>query len=163
MRISKKDYHKKYKEIRNQILNNCRKSKKTYFKNFLIENANNVKNIWKGIKSIINIKTSLKGQPTSLLIKKELISEPKIVAETFNNYFSSIANELQGKIHHYGKDFSSYLTNSSPNNFFIKPTDKIEVIDIINNISITKATGPNSIPTDILHLIKLSIAEPLAV
>lgn len=83
----KENYHKKYKEIRNQILSNCRKSKKTYFQIFFIENAKNVKNIWKGIKSIINIKTSSKGQPTSLLIKKELISEPRLLPKLLTIIF----------------------------------------------------------------------------
>ena len=54
------------------------------------------------------------------------------------------------------------LKNSNTNTFFINQTDKIEVINIINNLSINKATGPHSIPTDILHLIKLSVAQPLA-
>ena len=85
-----------------------------------------------------------------------------MVAETFNNYFSTIASELQGKIKHFGKDFSFYLKNSNPNNFFINPTDKNEIINIINNISINKATGPHSIASDILHIIKFDIAEPLA-
>ena len=157
----KEDYHKKYKEKRNQVLNECRQSKKTYFQNFFTENANNIKNTWMGIKAIININKNTKGQPTSLLVNNELISDSKIVADTFNNYFSSIASELQGKIHHYGKDFSTYLINSNPNNFFITPTNKIEVINIINDISINKANGPNSIPTNILHLIKINIAQPL--
>ena len=158
----KDDYHKKYKELRNEILKTCRKSKKGYFCNYFISNVNNVKNVWKGIKSLINIKSCSKSQPTSLLVKNELICDPKVVAETFNNYFSTIASELQGKIYHFGKDFSSYLRNSNPNNFFINPTDKIEIINIINNISTNKATGPHSIPTDILHIIKFYIAEPLA-
>lgn len=99
---------------------------------------------------------------TSLLVNNELISDPKVVAEKFNNYFSTIASELQGKIKYFGKDFSFYLKNSNPNNFFINPTDKNEIINIINNININKATGPHSIPSDILHLIKFNIAEPLA-
>ena len=39
----KENYHKKYKEIRNQILSKCRQSKKSYFQNFFLENANNIK------------------------------------------------------------------------------------------------------------------------
>ena len=46
-------------------------------------------------------------------------------------------------------------------NFFISLTDKIELIDIINTFSIKKATGPHSIPSDIFHLIKLNVVEPL--
>ena len=47
-----------------------------------------------GIKSIINISNYSKGQPSSLLVNNELISDPKLLAETFNNYFSSIVSEL---------------------------------------------------------------------
>ena len=47
-------------------------------------------------------------------------------------------------------------------NFFMTPTDTIEVIDIINDLNSNKATGPNSIPNEFLHLIKLIIAEPLS-
>ena len=160
-KVIKEDYHKKYKEIRNKVLSECRDSKKLYFKNYFSQNANNIKNTWKGIKSIININNNSKGQPSSLLVNNELISDPKLVAETFNKYFSSIAGKLQGKIHHHGKDFSCYLKNSNPNNFFIKPTNMIEVINTINNLSANKAMGPNSIPIDIFHLIKLSVAQPL--
>ena len=39
---------------------------------------------------------------------------------------------------------------------------KNEIVSIINNISIEKATGPHSIPTDVLHIIKLNISEPLS-
>ena len=42
------------------------------------------------------------------------------------------------------------------------PTHKYEIIDIINTIDITKAVGPHIIPSNILHLIKDIISEPLA-
>ena len=152
---SKEDYFKMYKELRNKILTKCRNSKKTYFQNFFFKNANNLKNMWTGINSLINVNNNIKQQPTSLLIKNKLISDHKEVAETFNNYFSSVAS------HHYGQDYSSYLNNRNAHNFFISPTEKIELIDIINTFSITKATGPHSIPSDISHLIKLNVVEPL--
>ena len=158
----KENYHKNYKEIRNKILANSRQSKKSYFQKIFLQNSNNIKNTWKGIKAIINLNGSKKNQPSSLLINNKLISEPKAVAESFNNYFSSIASELQSKIHYYGKDFSTFLKNSNPNNFFIKPTNIVEVINNINDLNTNKAMGPNSLPTDIFHLIKLSIAQPLA-
>ena len=157
----KQTYHNKFKQIRNQILTESRKGKETYFQNFFKQNASNIKNTWKGIKEIINIKSLSKKHPDSLLINNKLIYEPKEVADTFNNYFSSIASELQSKIHNHGKDFSAFLENCNPNNFFIKPTNVLEVINNINDLSSNKALGPNSIPTDVFHLIKLSVAKPL--
>ena len=52
--------------------------------NFFNDNVNNIKNTWKGIKQIINIKNKNNKQPTSLLINDELITEPKQVAKNFN-------------------------------------------------------------------------------
>ena len=54
---AKKDCHKMYKELRNQIPTKCRNSKKEFFQNFFIKNANDVKNMWRGINSIINVKS----------------------------------------------------------------------------------------------------------
>ena len=84
-----------------------------------------------------------------------MTSEPKKITNALNNYFSKVASELQGKIYYAGQ-------NRNEHNFFISPTDKVEIVNIINNISLNKACGPHSIPTNILHLIKLNISEPLA-
>ena len=69
----------------------------------------------------------MKGSPSSLLIDNKMISDPKTVANTFNNYFSSIAYNLQNKIRNPVKDFSSFLTDRNPNSFFLKPTNTTEV------------------------------------
>ena len=59
---AKRDYHKMHRELRNQILTKCRNSKKDYFQNFFIKNANDVKNMWRGINSIINVNNNTKQQ-----------------------------------------------------------------------------------------------------
>ena len=99
------------------------------------------------------LKNNKKSQPNSLLVNDKLISKPKDVANTFNNYFSSIASSLQNKIHHHGKEFSHFLKEENPNSFFINPTDSIEVINQINGLNSNKAEGPTSIPTNIFQLI----------
>ena len=158
----KKDYFEKYKTLRNKIVDLCRNSKKKHFSKFFTENINNIRNTWKGIKSIINIKSTQKHESISLMHNNEILSDPKKVADSFNEYFSSIAGELQGKIHHANQDFNKYLKNINNNSLLMTPTNKYEIIDIINTIDITKAVGPHSIPSNILHLIKDIISEPLA-
>ena len=73
---------------------------------------------------------------------------------------SSLSSELQGKIYHNGKDFTNYLKNSNEYNFLMNPIDKNEIINIINNLNLNKSTGPHSIPSDIVNIIKLNIASP---
>ena len=157
----KEELKQKYKQLKNKITEDTRKSKMKYYHNFFAQNANNIKTTWKGIKNIININTKRKSQPTSLLLNNKLITDPKIVASKFNDYFSSIAEKLQGEIKYFGKDFSHFLKDANPYNLFIKPTSVPEVINNINDLNQNKALGPNSIPTDIFHLIKFSIAQPL--
>ena len=41
------------------------------------------------------------------MIDKEIITDPKVIANTFNNYFSTIARELQGKIFHSSHNFKN--------------------------------------------------------
>ena len=135
-------YYQQYKELRNNIVNLCRQTKKAYYQHFFIQNANNIKKTWKGIKSIISINNKGVNQVTSLMDKDILITEPKKVANTFNNYFSSVAKELQNNIFGNGQDFNMYLNNRNEYNFFINPTNKDEIINIINNsLNLNKTYG----------------------
>ena len=63
-----------YKTLRNKVNDDIRDSKKIYFQNFFVKNANNIKNTWKGIKSIICLKSSRKSQPNSIMVNA-LISD----------------------------------------------------------------------------------------
>ena len=157
----KEKFHDKYKKVRNDIREITRKSQKAYLQEFFAKNIRNIKNTWKGIKSVIKISSSNRNQPNSLLVNNKLVSEPKQVAETFNEYFSTIAEKLQKKIKHVPKHFSSFLQNPNPFSFFIMPANVTQVINTINDLNSNKSLGPYSTPTDIFHLIKLNVAEPL--
>ena len=158
---NKEELHNTYKVLRNDIVNQIRISKKNYYQQCFTENSKNMRKNWIGIKSIINIKSTVKGQPTAINVNDKLTSDPTIIANSFNKYFSSIAKTLQEKIHHNGEDFSKFLKHPNENNFFIKPTDQTEILFIIDSLQCNKATGPHSIPTDILQLIKFNICTPL--
>ena len=60
--------------------------------NILKENWNNIKNTWKGIKSLISLKTVTSNVPTVLSLDiGRTITNPYDIANSFNNYFASIA------------------------------------------------------------------------
>ena len=65
-----------------------------HYQQFFVENANNMKNTWKGIKSITNIRSNTKSVRTSISENNNIISDSTEIANSFNNYFSSIAREL---------------------------------------------------------------------
>ena len=140
----------------------CKQSKKDYYQAYFTTNSNNLKNTWRGIKAIIHLDKKDKFHPSSLTINNETSNDPKEIANAFNSYFSNIAENLQSSIHSQGQDFNEYLQNYSEHNFFMTPTTKYEIIDVINNNISNKSCGPNSIPNNIFHLIKHNIAEPLS-
>jgi len=158
----KQDYHVRYKELRNHIVSLCRTSKKLYYQNFFLKNANNLKNTWKGINNLINVKNKTKGEFSSIVVDGKLISEPKEIANKYNSYFSTIASKLRDKINTGNQNFKSYLRNRVDKSFFIFQTNKEEIIDIINELDGTKGTGPHSIPTDVFKFIKEIVSESLS-
>ena len=157
----KQEYELQYKTFRNQIVKLCRDSKSIYFQSFFRNNASNIKNTWKGINKIINVSSKNRNTP-SLIVNNKLISEPVEVANKFNEYFSTIAENLQAKIYDTGTDFHQYLKDRNEHSIFIQPTNPLELIRIINNLNANKASGPYSIDYEILHLIKSIIADPLS-
>jgi len=156
----KKELHLEFKQLRNRIVSLIKISKKDYYSKYFTENSRDIKKTWKGIKSIINIHNIKSGQPSTMVVENEPNSNPITIANGFNNYFSEIAQNLQENIHS-NSSFSDYLINPCEQSFFLEPVDSDEIIFIINSIDNSKASGPHSIPTDILKLIKCNISVPL--
>ena len=140
--IKKEEIHVRYKTLRNQTVSIIRQSKKMYYQKFFTKNANDIKKTWKGIRNIINIRNSNKGQPTSMLIGKELSTDPTKIADGFNTFFSSIAKNLQSKIYFAGEDYTNYLNNLLNQRFLFESADSTEIILSINSFEVSKATGP---------------------
>ena len=84
------------------------------------------------------------------------------MANHFNDYFSSIASNLQNKIYNSGKGYENYLKNPNRHCLFVKPTTVDEIVQIISSLSQGKASGPNSLPNEILQMLKTDLAVPLA-
>ena len=140
-----------------------KKSKQAYYDKYFERNQNNIKNTWKRIKSLISLKTVASGVPAVLTLDNgDTITNPYDIANTFNNYFASIAETTKRSIKYSHKHFSDYLSNESDSTIFLQPTDKEEIANIISSLNSSKASGPNSIPYRILFLLKNEISKQLA-
>ena len=53
---TKETFHRQHKDYRNMLSTLLKKSKSNYYKKYFRANMNNIKNTWRGIKSIITIK-----------------------------------------------------------------------------------------------------------
>ena len=114
-----------------------KKNKQAYDKYF--ERNWNIMNTWKGIKSLISLKTVASSVPTVLFLDNgDTITNPYDIANTFNNYFASIAETTKKSIKYTHKHFSDYLSNESDSTIFLQPTDKEEIANIISSLNSSK-------------------------
>ena len=151
-----------YKLAKNRITFLIRESKKAYYNNYFSKHKKNLQKVWKGIKEIINIKNKNFDHPTSLLDNKKFIDDPTQMANAFNNFFTSIADDILKKRKYEGnKSFRDYLLNPIPNSLLLYECEEIELKSIIKSLDSKKASGPNSIDTNILHLLIEEICNPL--
>ena len=133
--VLKHELYATYKTLGNKIVSLTRASKKLHFQKYFTENYKDIRKTWSGInnviKNVINIRNFNKGQPTSILIDGEISNDPNKIANGFNNYFSNF--------------------------FLFQSADSQEILLIIDSFDNNKSSGPNSIPTDVLKLIKNNI------
>ena len=126
--INKKDLTQKtelpikHKSYRNMLFTLMKKSKQNYFTKFFESNLKNLKNTWKGIKSIISMKNSSSNSPMLIFHQNENIGNPERIANIFNNDFSTFDEKTQAKLKHSHKQYADYLTNENPDSFFLSPT-----------------------------------------
>ena len=82
------------------------------------------------------------------------ITDPTQIANKFNEFYTSIADDILQKRKYTGnKSFKDYLRNPLNISMALYACDDAEVKNLLLALNPKKATGPNSIPTQILHLL----------
>ena len=77
---------------------------------------------WEGIKLLVNI--NKRNNKTATCLNVDGIEETDLflISNHFNKFFSTIAQEIEGKIVKTKKHFSDFLTESLQSNIFLIPT-----------------------------------------
>ena len=153
-------YHTKFKLYRNKLNHLLKISKKQYYnKNFF----KNGKWIWKGIKQLVKFKPQFSQRLIKIIDNNSEITEPKLVANAFNNYFANIGKNLENEIPSTPNRPMIYLNNRICNSFYIFPTTRSEIETEISHLKTGRSVGPSSIPIRILKMIKTYISKPLEI
>ena len=152
-----------YKTLRNKIIFLIKESKHNFYTHFFNKNKSNIRNLWKGINQIVNLKSKSYDNPTCVLDENgDSLTDPTDISNNFNTYFSSVAETILDERKYAGDgNFRKYMPKPLPNSIAVDPVDGNEISLIISKFKTNKATGPTSVPTDILHYLKYDIARPL--
>ena len=91
------------------------------------------------------------------------VTDPVEIANIFSNHFACAAEKAMIKDNAYShKHINECIENVPSKSFFLSPTNKREILIIISSLDANKSVGSNSIPTNILKLLKDEISSHLS-
>ena len=134
-------HHNNYKSHRNLLSTLLKKAKEKYFTNFFNENIKDIKKTWKGIKTLISMKEENNDTPSLITKYEKYINDPVSIANTFNNFFTSVAETVHSKIKFSNKSFRDFLSSEINDSFIITSTNKEEIYKITSSLNTNKSFG----------------------
>ena len=154
-----KTHYDNYCRILKKVI---REAKKQHYSRLIAKSSNKVKTTWNIIK-----KETGKLHPTeqipSLVMGNENLKEPESLANTFNNYFLTVAEQLNVQKSEKG-DAISLLKKSFPGNFpsiKIIPITEAEIKSIIRALKPKNSSGYDEINSKIVKTCVSDISHPL--
>ena len=162
--VRKAQLFNEFKTLKNEITLLTRNSKKQYYEKYFSKNKENLRKTWQGIKEVINIKNKNFNTISCITDKNNNVTDPKMIANCFNKFYVSIAEDILKKRKYSGKkSYKEFLKNPLNNTFVLTESDPREVALLLKSLNPRKAYGPNSIPTEVLHLLADDICKPLSI
>ena len=98
--VKTKLYNDYKKQLRNELTTLKRNNKLDYYKQYFDKNKKKTAALWKGIRSLVTIKSSNKTDISILDSKGELITDPFKIVYCFNEFFVNVGSTVENKIPH---------------------------------------------------------------
>ena len=111
---------------------------------------------------MIVLKPLCNNIPTKLLVSNNEITDTYHMANSFNDFFAIVANNLVSNLPPSSYSPLSFMPNCRQfDSFYLSPTGVDEILYEISNLNLSKSCGPFSIPITILKLLKHQISLSL--
>jgi len=146
----------------NKILKNLIKdAKKSYYDSCFVKFRHDIKKTWNTIKAILNKNHRANEFPKFFLINGSFISDTKVIADEFNQYFINIGPSLSSDITvPQNHSFEDYLHSPVIHDFSFEKVDVENVAKIIDKLKPKSSSGIDGISNKILKMIKNEILHP---
>lgn len=146
-----------YDDYSKLVKQNVRRAKINYFRN-TFDNLNH-RNIWRSINFAISNRHEEKSNEVKTLnINNKTISDSKEICEHFNNFFVNIGKDLASKIPISNKNYTEKMYKDS---MTLIPTDKYEIMNVIDNLNTKKSCGFDNISINMIKKSKRNICNIL--
>jgi len=149
---------KTYRNIFNKML---RASKKLYFTQELEANVNNLKKTWSLLNEALCKKKSNKSC-VSLTINGNAITDPKLIADRFNHFFTSVAEKIASKINPSDSKMAEGGIIRDEDEFRMAvPVEQAELVRAVYQLKDKKSLDLNSISMNFLKKTINILERPL--
>ncbi|KAI3381853.1 hypothetical protein SNEBB_006345, partial [Seison nebaliae] len=149
-----------YKNYKNHLTCLVKKAKSNFYLSKFNACRNNIKKTWKLLKHIL-CKDVPRDSIKSILIDDGDVTDSRVIAEHFRDYFSSVALDLDASIPVATISPISYMKTNVVQSLFLRPVSNNECIEVINKLKSVHC-GTNDIPADLIKQ-NIDILAPVMV
>ena len=158
-------FYAKFKKYRNTY--NClkRTMKQKYYHDLLTKYKRDCRKTWGVLKSLVAKHNDKSNVCNSFLIDGQEISNPTDISNKFCDYFTNVGKLLSDNIPRAKHNFNVYMDKlclPGNKNFFLIPTDPLEIYKIISALKTKKSSGHDGINAILIKEITNEISEPLS-
>ena len=90
-----------------------------------------------------------------------LVTDPKAVANKFNNYFVNDSKNLLKDMGESSNQYQDYLKNPTEHSFFLKEIEPIETLKLLKNLNSKISSDIYGIPSKLIEIAASFLAEEL--
>lgn len=133
-----------------------RRAKSSYYQRLL--STNNPKQLWSQINDLLGRKP-VEGKKLKLEVDGIQTDDPKEVGNIFNEFFSTVGESVASSLNSDG-DINKFNTvEVSTRSIFLRPASESEVMNIVNALDSSKATGVDEFPIAALKHHKTALSR----
>ena len=126
-----------------------------YYKKIINNHKNSTTQLWKTFGKILNPNKVKHKSISSLLINENKVTEPQVIADSFNNFFCNIGERLANNFSNQNNyDYKQFLKDPASQSIFLFNTNITEIINTVRNLKNSNSTGHDEFS---LKFIKLSL------
>ena len=151
-----------YKRYRNKLNHLIRIAKKNYYSKRFSQAQNDIKSTWNTINELLGKKKSSNALPKSFLNdNNDEVSDPKLIANNFNDFFINVGPNLAKKFKQETDNFCKFLKGSYNDSMFLYDTNREEIIKEIDKMACKSSCGVDEISSKVVKYVAQYISVPL--
>ena len=148
----------------NNLFNKIKRSAKIkYYNDTLDKNKFNMKKTWSILREVIGKKNDKSSFPQEFKIDNEIVTNRTNIAESFNNYFSTIGSKTGKNVSHTNAQYTDYLMDPHMNSMFIDPVTPADILNATRKLKSKHSSGHDEISSkllkDTIHNIHIPITH----